>query len=180
VIVLIDCDGILADFIGGVCKLLHAKSGVLYKSNQVTEWDFCRSLEIDRTQTYRWISEATNFASCLYPYPGSIIGMAKLCAVGEVYVVTSPWSSNPTWMNDRERWLLRWYGIRPERIIQCKDKFLISGDVYIDDRTQNCLDWRAYHAGVVIRWDNLHNRNDVWDGKHTNDWDELRRIVHGI
>jgi 5'(3')-deoxyribonucleotidase len=152
-----------------------------FRREQVTEFDFTKALSMSppaAAAAKRAIGAASGFARHLDVYPGAIDGVRRLQQIAEVYIVTSPWNSNPTWCHDREAWLERHFGIPHARVIHTSAKHLIAGDVLVDDKTSTCDQWRAaWPSGVAVLWSTLHNRRDLWDGPCTSDWDHLIEIV---
>lgn len=182
---LVDCDGILSDFIGGALATLNELYDTSFQREHVTEFDFTKALGMSApaaAAAKRAIGSAVGFARHLDVYPGAIDGMRRLHDIAEVYVVTSPWNSNPTWCHDREAWLDRHFGIPHARVIHTSAKHLIAGDVLVDDKTSTCEAWRAaWPSGTAVQFGTPHNRRDAWDGARAANWDELIEIVcwHG-
>lgn len=181
---LVDCDGILSDFIGGALATINELYTTSFTREQVTEFDFTKALGMSPAAAAackRAIGRADGFARHLMVYPGAADGMRRLAELGEIYIVTSPWNSNPTWCHDREAWLDEHFGIPHARVIHTSAKHLIAGDVLVDDKTSTCAAWRAaWPGGIAVQWQTPHNRRDPWDGASTADWDELIRIVRTV
>lgn len=180
--VLLDCDGILSDFVGGWLKLLNESFGRSWTHEDITGWDVCSSLGIvdpeERARAKRLIADTPDFAATHDVLPGALEGVAALEKIAEVYIVTSPWNSHRTWTSDRERWLKKHFGIHHDRIVHTGAKHLVYGDVLVDDRTETCAKWRAaFPVGLAIQWRTPHNLRDSWDGHSTNDWNRLLRYV---
>jgi 5'(3')-deoxyribonucleotidase len=182
--VLLDCDGVLADFVGGALKLINEALCTRFVHADVTEFDLATSLGLSASQgsqIKRLIGSAPRLAAGLAVLPGAVEGVMELRARAEVYIVTSSWDSNETWEYDRKAWLARWFDIPRSRIIFAHDKHVVCGDVLVDDKTSTLEAWRAAHpGGVAVQWQNLHNRRDAWDGVSTSSWDELCGIVEGV
>lgn len=181
---LVDVDGVLADFIGGMIAMLNERCNTSYTREQVTEFDFTAALGMSREQaaaTKRMIGNADRFARHLDVYPGAIDGMRRLREIADVHIVTSPWNSNPTWTHDREAWLSQHFGIHHSDVTHTSAKHLMRGDVLVDDKTATCDAWRAaWPQGVAVQWATPHNRRDLWDGPSTSDWDHLIEIVRTV
>ncbi len=180
--VLLDVDGVLADFIGGALKLINSQWGTEYLPEQVTQFDFAASLGMTKeraAEAKRLISAAPHLARTLDVYPGAIEGVRQLREVADIYIVTSPWNSNPTWTHDRERWLKEHFDIPHSHVIHTSAKHVCGGDFLVDDRTETLPQWEAANPnGVTVQWETLHNRLDdcVFDFA-TNDWDALLELV---
>lgn len=172
--VLLDCDGVLADFIGGALRIVNSMFGTNHVSADVTEFDFAGSLglePVDAANVKRAIGNLQGFAASLAVLPGAIDGVRRLRDVADVYVVTAQWIGNLTWTHERERWLDRHFGIQSIRVIHTSAKYVCSGDVLVDDKTSTCEEWRAAHPdGIAVQWSTPHNRLDLWDGPSTSDW----------
>lgn len=175
--VLLDCDGVLADFIGGALRIVNTMLGTGYVPTDVTEFDFTKSLGLPAraaADVKRMIGATHGFAASLAVLPGAVDGVRRLREVADVYVVTSPWNSNPTWMSEREAWLDRHFAIPHRQVIHTAAKHICVGDVLVDDKTETVDRWREWHpGGVAVQWSTLHNRRDPWDGQSTNDWSVL-------
>lgn len=179
--ILVDVDGVLADFIGAILPLINDMLGTNHVREDVTEFDFCKSLGLSRevgAAVKRKIGGAAGLAASLEVMPGAIDGLGRLHTLGNVHIVTSPWNSNPTWCHDREAWLLRHFGIPHANVTHTSQKDGVFGDVLVDGKTETCERWRAaWPHGVAVLWSTPHNRRDLWDGPCTNDWEHLADII---
>ena len=68
----------------------------------------------------------------LQPLPGSQAFIVKLRDLGEVFAVTTPHHSR-NWTFERAEWLENLYKIQFNRIVFTEAKYVVSGDVLIDD-----------------------------------------------
>lgn len=179
--ILLDVDGVLADFVGAYLALLQDVTGIVATREQVNQWDIAAALGLTAAQSAevkRAIGNAHLLAGRLAVYPGAIDGVRELEKLGDVYIVTSPWNSNPTWTHDRERWLYTHFGIKSSRVVHTSAKHLVRGDVFIDDKTTAVAKWREAHpTALPVLWLNAHNRTDLWDGQCTGDWAFLCELV---
>lgn len=179
--VLLDCDGVLADFTSAMLQLVNVFCATTFTPADVTEFDFAKALKLDRghaAAVKSAIGGSPMFAANLAVYPGAVEGVRKLREVAEVYIVTSPWNSNPTWTHDRETWLKRHFDIPHQRVIHTSAKHVCAGDVFVDDKTSTLVEWCEHQrAGIAVQWQTLHNRRDQWHGFSTCDWGELAKLV---
>ncbi len=186
--VLLDCDGVLADFIGGVCAAVFYETGRHVAPEQVTRFDFVKELNLDEQSARavkRHISDEQGFWRYLNVYPGAVAGVKALQSVAEVYIVTSPWNSCPTWLHDREWWLREHFDIPHSHVIACSAKHLVAGDMLVDDKTSTLLEWEDEQSMTwqlpdgstgrtfAVQWETPHNRFDGWLGRSTNSWAQL-------
>lgn len=174
--VLLDVDGVLADFTRGALAILRSQLGLEFTREQITHFDIAASLGLTPAQAAafkRALGNTDGFARKLEPCLDAIAGFAKLAAVADVYIVTSPWNSNPTWTHDREWWLREHFGIAHRRVIHTSAKHVCVGDVLVDDKTSTLIEWNRERGGEAIQWATPHNRLDGWSGRSTCSWDEL-------
>lgn len=182
--ILLDCDGVMADFVGRFLALVNGRFGTMYGRNDIDDYDIAKALQWSReraTEAYGLIDDDPGFASHLETYPGAVDGVCRLQEISDLYVVTSPWWSHPTWVRDRNNWLYTKFGILASRVVHTAAKHIVSGDVLVDDKTSTCEEWRAAHPeGVAVLWSTPHNRRDLWDGPCTSSWDYLFDLVRGL
>lgn len=183
--VLLDVDGVLADFVGSYLDLLASELGILASREQVIAFDIGASLGLTREQSSqmkRALGNKAQFARWLEVYPGAVEGVARLQDVADVYIVTSPWNSNPTWTFDREQWLREHFNIHHSRVVHTSAKHLCRGDFLVDDKTDTLRSWvRENPYGIAVQWKTPHNRQDGWLSRATDSWGELVAFVsaHG-
>jgi 5'(3')-deoxyribonucleotidase len=181
--VLLDCDGVLADFVGGYLGLLDVTLGIKATYEQITRFDIGASLGLTKEQSSqmkRAVGSCEQFARCLAVCPGAVFGVRAIEEIADVYIVTSPFGSNPTWTHDREHWLKSNFDIPSKRVVHTAAKYLVRGDILVDDKTEALHPWMKENPGRLgpaVQWETPHNRNDDWLGVSTNNWSELREIV---
>ncbi len=179
--VLLDCDGVLADFVGGVLPIVRQVTGRDYTHEDVAQYSFSDALGLTRNESeivLDRISSSPDFCASLKPFDHAQNGVAALHAIADVYIVTSPWNTNPTWTFQREAWLKRHFDIPSKRVVHTSAKHLCVGDMHVDDKTSTLVEWRASHpSGAAVQWSTPHNRKDEWTGKSTREWGDLARII---
>lgn len=84
------------------------------------------------------IMDHPGFYAELTPIDGWIDAMRAIKAEGhEVFIVTSPWLTNPTCAQDKLDWVAKHLGEGwRERVIITKDKTLVQGDILVDDKPE--------------------------------------------
>ncbi len=178
---LLDCDGVLSDFTSRVVQLINQELGSSFTSTDVTEWDFASALGLDektKGRIKRKVGDTSGFAASLRPYPGAVQAVEKIKEIADLYIVTSPWNSNPTWTYEREAWLLDNFRIKASNVVHGSAKYICAGDVFVDDKLEAVVKWQDHHPdGVAIKWNTLHNSNEAWSGTSTSDWEVLLKII---
>ncbi len=155
--ILVDVDGVCCKMEETYLKLVYQATGKMFSHEQVTEHDYFKCLHLT--------TEEYNKARDLLFQPGVVRGfesiagvyegIAKIESLGhEIVFVTSPYKNHPTWAHEREQWIHeRW----PDRIIiSTKAKYMVAGDVLIEDKASNIEKWvehcrdRKWHNGLGI------------------------------
>lgn len=188
--VLLDCDGILSDFIGAVLLALRAEANITVDRESITTWEVFESLppeaQVYRTRIYDLLKAKLGCVS-MRVYEGAKEGMKKLEEIADVVIVTSPFTGSDTWHSEREKWLKVHFGIPGVRVIHAQAKHHIKGDIFIDDKTAHVVKWAEAHPGGramlwnmkynenddlpdnvsrVVGWEQLHARVELWCREH--------------
>lgn len=160
--VLIDLDGVVADFTSACLFIANQYAGTNYTPADVTEWEIFNlpGLREVEDRTWKTISEP-GFARMLAVYPGAREGVEWLKSKGPVRILTSPVIS-PTFMFDRVRWVEKELGIGWKHIIYTYSKELVTGRGLIDDKPENILAWTDRNTGPAVLWAQPYNQA-AWD-----------------
>lgn len=184
-IVLLDVDGVLADYVGGVCYAAWEKANAVANEKDVTEWSIEDSLQLNEEQRaiVKRAIRAPGFCACLKPIAGSRLAVRTLLDRADVYFVTTP-TDSPFWMHERTAWLQDYYGAAFDKIIFTHEKHLVRGDVIIDDKLSNVL---GTDRAASILWATNQNKNEARLIRElgqknasltaTNSWDNVLMIV---
>lgn len=178
--ILLDCDGVLADFHSSCVTIIEQLTGKQYDLKEMVEWDIFDALGVSaevRDETYRLMHQP-GWCSRINPYPQAFFGYEQLCRLGDVYVCTSPMMMSATWTSERDEWLLRHFKVRSKKIIHTSAKYICSGDVLIDDRVVNLEKWKLHNPnGLAIQWIIPDYKTKPWNGPYTSDWNDLADII---
>lgn len=147
--ILLDCDGVLADFGGGLLDILGGRPLV---------YDFISELPAALAADVRKRCNDPGFWRTLEPIEGAIEGVATLREFAEVYVVSSPWSTCVGWHYARLKWLEAAFGFGRESFVATPSKFLVFGDVLVEDRPETLVQWLEQNPGRGILFDQAYNR----------------------
>lgn len=193
-IVLLDVDGVLADFEG---MLIAAAESVVPRSLNTKllgrpQWDLVKELGLtkeEETKLYDEVIDKPRAALNLEPKVGAVYGVRKLDTIANVYFCTSPVESSPTWDYDRRLWLTKYFGKDymgvpfGRKAIFAKFKYLVRGDVFVDDKPSNVKDWaKAWPMSWAVLWDSWSDGKTDYGIKTppflvSSNWDELCNIV---
>lgn len=179
---LLDVDGILANFIDPALEEVAALTGLRHHHDEVTQWDImeCLGIPDDVAEAAYARMKREGFCASLPVYPGAQEGVEMLRSVCNLYIVTSP-LGGAHWAHEREMWLWEHFRIPGKTVISTSAKYKCVGDVFVDDKSSNLEKWSAKHPrDCAVRWSVRSNSQDIWNGIQTNNWAELRGIVVGL
>lgn len=181
--ILLDCDGVIADFLTSALKVLNGKLGLegsaRFNESHIVQWDICKS--IGKPEMWKDINEAASqkgFCTNILPYDHAKEGVKKIQSLGKVYVVTSPLST-PHWVFERGEWLKEHFGIEKPNVVHTEAKHIIVGDFLIDDKLDNILAWAAHHpTSLGLLWDAPYNQSEPIPGvKRVFNWDDVSAAI---
>lgn len=184
-VILIDCDGVLADLVTPVLEeanhiiqtrwdseVLKGVQGLIrpapVRPEDLTEYDIAKAYPALRPSKVYEPLARPGFCRSLRPYPGAVAAVKRLQGLGEVYCVTKAHHS-PYWHFEREEWLQVVMGIPRDRVIFAADKERVNGHFFIDDSIEHVWSWMddrgegfeemawEYFA-VGFLWDQPYNR----------------------
>lgn len=181
---LIDCDGVLADFVTPALQVVARHTGVLYSINDFDDWDFIKVIRdrhgskvVDRCYDD---FHAEGFVFNLPVYPGAQEGMAKVRAVADTYIVTSPMHSRH-WYYERTEWLQKHFGFKPKEVLHVSKKELTQGSTLLDDKPGNLEAWgQANPRSETILWDQPYNRKSVGWALRSSSWDYVADLLRNL
>jgi 5'(3')-deoxyribonucleotidase len=175
-IILLDVDGVIADFRQLYVDCCNQANGTTFTRNDlglVSSYDYKSALKLTDEQmraTWTLINEPGRAAS-MTPLPGAIEGVQKLLRGNEVHFITSSPYTSPTWDYDRREWLRELFGRdAASRVHFTADKHLVFGHVFVDDRFEPVARWKRHHTSldcVALLWQDAPNLSN----------DELRAVT---
>ena len=178
---LLDVDGILADFVSATVKIMNSMTGMSLIPDDIINWEVTSILEDHQTRELcKAEFNKAGFCSTLEVYDGAQEAVKILQDKTELFFVTSPMLSNPTWMPDRVEWLERHFGIDHKHVVFANKKYIISGDFMVDDSPKNINDWLFYNPDSCgLLWDRPYNRTPDADKLiRVSKWDEIIQMIN--
>jgi 5' nucleotidase, deoxy (Pyrimidine), cytosolic type C protein (NT5C) len=181
ILIALDCDGPLANFIAGALVLVEEVTGKKFDPADVTEHDFTRALGLsarEASSVKEAIAARRGFVTSLPPHPRARQGVRRLRELGEVFCVTSPWDSSPWWRAERDSWLALHFGI--DRVHHTSDKAGYEADVFVDDESSHVRGWlTAWPGRIAVLWRTPHNTGEAvpWGAHSVGSWEALYHVA---
>ncbi len=175
--VVLDCDGLLSDFLGAAELVLHHMLREYCPMRNAPEWSpWQKYIPGDSAQA--------EFADML-GQRGVCAGMkplvraeqmTQLREIADVVVVTAPWPNSETWMSERSEWLYKHYQI--DKIVHTADKEYVWANFFVDDKPENVRAWNARWGTGGYLWDTPQNQHAT-DLPRLLTWGALLALVRG-
>lgn len=150
-IVALDCDGVICDWLGGVLETVFELTGKQIDRNSMTSWNPWEHCGLTKPQRRLVLEEMKRpgWHEYLKLLPGARDAVAELRRVSEVVVVTAPWDSCDTWHTERKKWLWRNLGLKRMIAAAGEDKYLVAADYFLDDKASNVISWAKYTSNYA-------------------------------
>jgi 5'(3')-deoxyribonucleotidase len=155
--VLLDVDGVVADFVQLMVNAVRNLNFCDIPINwRPTKWDVAKELKLtDKQEDEVYdVLRLPGSAKMLLPFPGAVEGVKRIASMFDVAFVTTPVEGSQTWCFDRTEWLITHFGEElGNRWVFTDHKYLVFGDFLVDDKPENCLEFkRAWPMCVPLRW----------------------------
>lgn len=178
-IILVDMDDVVADWKSEYNRLLDIED----PNNEIPRTPAQRTFDLfykrseKHQETILRVMNTSGFYRNLKPIDGAKQALNDMVASGHtVYLVSSPFPSNPTCASDKFDWVEDNYG--PEwtkKLILTMDKTAVAGDVLIDDKPH--IEGQLNPSWDHIVYDQLWNRK-VKNKLRMLDWSEWKNVLY--
>lgn len=176
--ILFDCDGVVADLMGGFQEWLWKTKAVLLKKEDITHHHIAKSPALQELHKEinldncldEFLSIENVYQAYVVPIDGSISAYRYLKAINfDITFVTATLKNAPQSYASKFRWLQIHFGSDVD-VISCPShkKQLISGDFIVDDRYDICKrfgDTSLNNDYFVFKqpWNEAPEDEDTWD-----------------
>lgn len=179
---LFDVDGVIGDFTGLYLHLASQVTGRSYVHDDVDQWSIWKAIGLTDREKRLVEEELKKPGSALRieELPGAVEAVKQVAEIADVYFVTSPWDSCPTWSHDRREWLMLRFGELGKKVVHTTCKEVVVGDLLVDDKPDNLIEWsKDPRNGVPVLWSHPSNRSFGEQGliRRLSSWDDVLRIV---
>ncbi len=149
--VLLDCDGPLSDFDERALRVLEGHVPEDWQT-PLGVWSWLDALSPDLRLYLTAHCVGSGFAAQMNAVDGAEEALERLQKLAQVYVVTTPWPNSPFWPAERIKWLEE-RGVPHDKIVLTSAKYVVRGDILVDDRPENLLKWLQHHpSGTAVLW----------------------------
>lgn len=158
--IVLDVDGVLADFVGGALRIVNSLTPYnTFARHHVTEWEIESLLPEQARWAFRAQLNRPGFAAGLRPLGSEVLYARALQAWGhDVVIATSPLETSPTWVAERNEWV-GWH-LGGVEIYHTHDKTGVRGDIFVDDKPEHVRAWQAANPkGMAYLFDAPYNRH---------------------
>jgi 5'(3')-deoxyribonucleotidase len=158
-------DGVLYPWTETFLSLYRELSGEVLPTNFRHCWHF--DDQLPNTTVKYTVTHSSRLWTEGVAYPGALEGLRILCSNHDTYIATHPGPRPDIAVPGKVQWLTRhapWFDL--EHLICIKHKYLLRGDVLIEDRLRNLVSWKAVNpqgiALLVVRPWNVAVRSHCW------------------
>ena len=171
-VLLLDVDGVLADFVGGTIRTLRSV-GVDLSREDVTAMDIFKGDKALEAAFKHKLSTEGGFCSRLEPLHGAAEFVERARDVYDVVIVTAPYDV-VGWCDERIAWIQAHLGLPRSSVVFAHRKELVAGDALVEDSARNASKWaKAHPEGSAILVDQPWNRVDDGDFVRVYDFDDV-------
>lgn len=159
-----DVDGVLGNFTELYLNAVRAATDRDIPEYWLpAQWDIDEDLGLtakERKAVWELIS-LPGQAALINPYPGVVEGIKQLSEFVDIFFVTSPVKTSPTWTYDRNVWLRRYFGKQLAGfVLYTEHKYAAAADFFVDDKPSHCEEWaEAWPDGKALLWTAGYNHN---------------------
>ena len=147
-VVLLDVDGVIADFdstMAAACAAVGLSPRKCLEGSRLSREEFAM---------VKPVLYSPGVVERVATLPGAVDGVKVLDAFCNVYFVAAQCLDHETWCYERQSWLVDKFGKElGSKVVFTHHKELVQGDIFVDDKEENCSRWRAAHCfASVVQW----------------------------
>ena len=151
-IVLLDMDDVITNCLRSAIKNYNEEYGTNFKYEDCNVWALEEFFGTDR-ETVLKLFRDPGFFENLKPKKGSIGAINKLIksTLYDIYIVTATSDDDGSELAEKIRWFKNYIpSFNTKRIISCRDKYIIRGDVLVDDKVENLDACKPYMQCILM------------------------------
>lgn len=176
--ILLDLDDTISCFLPNIIKEYNKIYGTNHMVEDITEWEIPSYI-----QPSLWtVFDKSNILEYMPLKPRALEIIKKWSKMNIEVVIVTGIEKNTNGYKDKLKWLKN-VGLEPyiTDLIPTKNKYLVRGDILIDDNKEYLDKWKEYNPqGVAILMTAQHNKGKYPTQFRVNDWDEIDYVVDKI
>jgi len=163
--ILVDMDGVIADFLEHWCYVFNRRYNRDVQPFEIMTWSMHESIPGATREQCEDLIWEPGFFLHLKPIYGAIDTLEKLHREGhEVVFLTACLAGHA----DKLVWLKHRFSF-PIKVIFTSEKYMVKGDVFLDDNQENLKAWaNEWPEGKAVCFSTPYNKG--WDGYRVYDW----------
>lgn len=178
-LIMCDIDDTIANLQEVVVNIFNKRYNTEYTVDDFHSFDIMDVLPVEEATKFKSIYGESGVYDLVKPMAGSQEGLRKLINDGhQVYLASN---IVPETHSEKVAFVQRYFPfIDPSRIIAIKDKWLLRGDIFIEDNLDNLLA-KPYYERILINkpW-NQWDKDWVYGIYRCNTWNEVVAAVNKI
>lgn len=155
-VVIVDLDGIVADLLTPWLEAYNDLYDDSLEIHHVLSWDIHKYVKPECGKKIYGLIGEPNFYNRVPALDGAVEGVNQLIADGHEIFMCSAVAVAPGQTPGKYQWVERNFpNFDPHRLVMCSHKYLLHGDVIIDDASHNILDYKKHHPeaqAVAIKY----------------------------
>lgn len=177
--ILVDMDDTVASMLKGLCAEANLYFDLSLQPEDFVNWDFykCPAVVDVITPKKLWsVAAKEGFYQRLLPIPNAVEMLHYMAKTYEIVFVSSPLPDSPTCVFDKEAWLVAYMHF-PYKTIFTRYKYMVQGDLLIDDGGHNVEEW----DGPALIKDSPHNQYLVKENTlRFSDWKKVPSLIKAL
>lgn len=170
--IFVDMDDVLADTFAKHIEWYNRDFDQALKKEDIISGEVHENVPPDHQDSVLQHAWTPGFFLELEPIPDSIEVMKELCMKYEVYIATAA-TQFPNSLQEKSEWLAKYFPfIDWQHQIMCGHKFILKGDLLIDDRALNL----KHFDGDTILFSNPHNVHET-EYTRVSNWKEIGSLL---
>jgi 5'-nucleotidase len=148
--VLCDLDAIVVDLLSPWLAFYNARYNDVLSIHDITDWDIHKFTKPEcGVRIYEFIDSGEVYMN-LKALPGAVEGINEIERQGHEVIIVSAGSKNLATAGHKLEWCKKFLGFKRQKCIIAHKKYLIRGDVFIDDSPPNIRDYRTHWPQTPI------------------------------
>ncbi len=171
---LIDMDGVLVDLHGPWMSWINQEYGTNYTVQDINQWEISKLPGLC-PKVYNYLRLPGTFSEAP-AITWSRYYLQKLYSEGhEIIICTAAICG----FEEKLQWIKKHIPfIKPEDVVFTYKKYLVQGDVLLDDKTQNLEEFATHGSGIGIAFTAAHNQD--WTGPRVASWEQFYNTINAM